>query len=220
MTSAQVSVQGREVEFWLEFGSNYSYLSVMRIQSLAAQYGVKVFWQPFLLGPIFQSFGWNNSPFVLQKEKGEYVWRDMARQCAKYGISWKMPSVFPRSGVLPLRIMLVGEGLPWTTEFARRVMLLNFAEDREINSRAEMSAILADLGQNAEQILGLAQGEPIKHRLRAQTEDAKARKIFGAPTFLVRGEMFWGNDRLEDALALAGPLVKCSPSGSKTGGRQ
>lgn len=203
MSSTQAPGKGREIECWFEFGSNYSYLSVMRIEALAAQSGVRVVWQPFLLGPIFQSFGWNNSPFVLQKEKGEYVWSDMARQCAKYGLPWKRPSVFPRLGILPLRIMLAGEGLPWVTEFARRVMLLNFALDREINSGPEMGAILADLGQNVEQILGLAQSEPIKNRLRAQTENARARKIFGAPTFLVRGELFWGNDRLEDALAMA-----------------
>ena len=68
-----------QIEFWFEFGRNYSYLSVMRIEDLASKYGVRVSWQPFLLGPIFQSFGWNNSPFVLQKEKGEYVWKDMTR---------------------------------------------------------------------------------------------------------------------------------------------
>lgn len=191
------------VEFWFEFASNYSYLSVMRIEDAAAKRGVKVVWQPFLLGPIFQSFGWNNSPFVLQKEKGEYVWKDMPRQCAKYGIPWKMPSQFPRLGVLPLRIMLVGEGAPWVGEFARRVMLLNFSLDREINSREEMRAILGELGQPADRILEQAQTEAVKQKLRQQTETAKQLKVFGAPTFFVNGEMFWGNDRLDDAIDFA-----------------
>ena len=80
-TTAQASPT---LEFWYEFGSNYSYLAVMRIDELARQHGVKIVWKPFLLGPIFKSFGWDNSPFVLQKEKGAYTWRDMARQCEKY----------------------------------------------------------------------------------------------------------------------------------------
>jgi 2-hydroxychromene-2-carboxylate isomerase len=175
----------------------------MRIEKLAQSYAVRVRWQPFLLGPIFQSFGWNNSPFVLQKEKGEYVWKDMARQCRKYGLLWTMPTQFPRLGVLPLRVMLVAEGEPWQSEFARMVMLLNFSHDRDINSKTEIGAILSELGVPSEQILAQAQTEPVKNRLRAQTEIARQRKIFGAPTFFVRGEMFWGNDRLEEALEFA-----------------
>lgn len=193
----------REIEFWFEFGSNYSYLSVMRIENLAREHGVSIRWQPFLLGPIFQSFGWNSSPFLMQKEKGEYVWRDMARQCKKYGIPWKIPSQFPRLCVVPLRVMLVGEGEPWVPEFARRIMLLNFHVDRDINAPDEVARVLNDLGQPAGDLLARAQSEPTKRRLREQTETAKARKIFGAPTFFVRGEMFWGNDRLDDALAFA-----------------
>src|ERR1700761_7159307 len=72
------------IEFWFEFGSNYSYLSAMRIESAAAARGVRVLWKPFLLGPIFKQLGWDTSPFVLQKEKGAYAFKDMERQCRKY----------------------------------------------------------------------------------------------------------------------------------------
>jgi 2-hydroxychromene-2-carboxylate isomerase len=202
-TDRAATGKSEEIEFWFEFGSNYSYLSVMRIEELAAKYGVRVNWQPFLLGPIFQSFGWNDSPFVLQKQKGEYVWKDMARQCKKYGIPWKIPTQFPRLGVLPLRVMLVGSGQAWIGEFAKRVMLLNFYLDRDINSQNEIANILTDLGQPIAEVLAHAQSDPIKNRLREQTQTAKDRKVFGAPTFFVRGEMFWGNDRLEDALEFA-----------------
>jgi 2-hydroxychromene-2-carboxylate isomerase len=193
------SLPSKGIEFWFDFGSNYSYLSVERVVSQR----IDVVWRPFLLGPIFQSFGWNNSPFVLQKEKGEYVWRDMARQCRKYGIPWQMPTEFPRLGVLPLRIMLVAEGQPWAGEFARRVMLRNFQLDQEIQSSQAMSSILIDLGLPAAEILATATSDAVKARLREQTETAKALKIFGAPTFFVGGEMFWGNDRLDDALRFA-----------------
>ena len=90
------------VEFWFEFGSNYSYPSVMRIEAAAARHGVKVAWKPFMLGPIFHELGMDNSPFVLQKEKGAYMWQDIARECRKYGLPWTRPSSFPRLGVLPL----------------------------------------------------------------------------------------------------------------------
>jgi len=193
----------KSIEFWFDFGSNYSYLSVMRV----VRNGIDVVWRPFLLGPIFQSFGWNNSPFVLQKEKGEYTWRDMARQCAKYGIPWRMPTEFPRLGVLPLRIMLVAEGQPWAGEFARRVMLRNFHLDQEIQSKDAMTSILFDLGLPAAEIIAAATSDATKARLREQTETAKTRKIFGAPTFFARGEMFWGNDRLDDALRYGSDLA-------------
>jgi 2-hydroxychromene-2-carboxylate isomerase len=193
-----------EIEFWFEFGSNYSYLSVMRIEQQARRHGVNVAWRPFLLGPIFRALGMDNSPFVLQKEKGAYVWRDMARQCQKYSLQWAQPTTFPRLGVLPLRIALLGAGQPWMAEFCRQVMVRNFVRDLDINEPDPMQQILLGLGLPAAELLSQAQSEPIKMRLREQTDEARARGIFGAPTFFVGTEMFWGNDRLDDALALAG----------------
>lgn len=193
----------REIEFWFEFGSNYSYISVMRIEDDAAKCGVKVVWQPFLLGPIFKSFGWDTSPFVLQKEKGEYTWKDMERQCHKYGIPWNKPSTFPRAAILPLRVALIGADQPWMGEYCKKIMQLNFVADQDINSKEAVGQVLEELGLPVEQILHDAQTEQNKFRLRQQTETAQDKGIFGAPMFFVRGEMFWGNDRLDDALAFA-----------------
>ena len=195
------------LEFWFEFASNYSYLSVMRIDSLAQDFGVRVIWKPFLLGPIFQSFGWNSSPFVLQKEKGVYVWQDMVRQCRKYDIPWKKPTAFPRNAVLPLRVALLGADQPWISMFNQRVMQLNFVEDREINDREAITALLHDMDLPADQLIAQALSDSNKLALRAQTEEARKRGIFGAPTFFAHGEMFWGNDRLEDALQFAAQRV-------------
>jgi 2-hydroxychromene-2-carboxylate isomerase len=192
-----------EIEFWFEFASNYSYLSVMRIEDAARQSGVRIVWKPFLLGPIFRDLGFETSPFVLQKEKGAYVWRDMARQCRKYGLGWVQPTTFPRLGVLPARIALLGAEQPWIGAFCRQVMELNFALDKDINQPDRMAGILTELGLPALDILNQAQAEPIKKLLREQTGAARARGVFGAPTFFVGTEMFWGNDRLEDALAFA-----------------
>jgi len=203
MTDLPASDPLREIEFWFEFGSNYSYLTVMRIEDEAQRRGVRVIWKPFLLGPIFRALGFETSPFVLQKEKGAYVWEDMARQCRKYGIRWTRPSVFPRLGVLPLRVVLVGINEPWIGEFSKRVMELNFVLDQDINQVEDVAPILVELGLSCSEIITQAQSEPIKNMLRQQTEQARLKGIFGAPTFFVGKEMFWGNDRLEDALLFA-----------------
>ncbi len=191
------------IEFWFDFGSNYSYLSMMRIRRLAAGAGVRVDLKPFLLGPIFKAQGWDTSPFVLQAAKGRYVWRDMERQCAKYGLRWRQPSVFPRNGLLAARVALFGECTEWVDAFYEQVMLANFAEDRDIGDEAVIRAILAGLGVDGGAIVAAAQGDACKAALRARTDAARSRGIFGAPTFFVGDEMFWGNDRLEDALLLA-----------------
>jgi 2-hydroxychromene-2-carboxylate isomerase len=191
------------IEFWFDFGSNYSYLSMMRIRRLAADAGVRVALKPFLLGPIFKAQGWETSPFVLQAAKGRYVWRDMERQCEKYGLRWRRPSVFPRSGLLAARVALQGEGAAWEFAFCEQVMQANFADDRDIGDEPVVRGILAGLGVDGGAIIAAAQGDACKAGLRARTAAAQARGIFGAPVFFVGDEMFWGNDRLEDALLLA-----------------
>jgi 2-hydroxychromene-2-carboxylate isomerase len=201
--SPVTSEPSSEIEFWFEYGSNYSYLSVMRIEDAARRCGVRLVWKPFLLGPIFRAMGMETSPFVLQKEKGAHVWRDMVRQCRRYGLGWTQPSTFPRLAVLPARIALVGAEQPWIGAFSREVMVLNFALDQDINQPEQLVPILTKLGLPAADILDRAQAEPIKARLREQTELARAKGIFGAPTFFVGTEMFWGNDRLDEALLFA-----------------
>jgi 2-hydroxychromene-2-carboxylate isomerase len=193
----------KELELWFEFGSNYSYLTVMRIEELVSHAGVRLIWSPFLLGPIFKSFGWESSPFVLQAAKGAYAWKDMERQCRKYGLKWKRPTKFPRRALLPMRVALLGASQPWIAEFCRQVMIQNFVADRDIDNADSVSEILTTLELPAQEIICEAEAEPNKRRLREQTLTAADRGVFGAPTFFVRGEMFWGNDRLEDAIELA-----------------
>jgi len=206
-----VTTDPSTIEFWFEFGSNYSYLSVMRIENAAREKAVPIIWKPFLLGPIFRAMGMANSPFVLQKEKGAYVWRDMERQCRKYGLQWRQPSTFPRLGVVPSRVALIGADQPWIGAFCRRVMELNFVLDQDINQTDRLAPILKELGLSGT-ILDQTQAEPMKQRLRDQTEQVRCRGIFGAPTFFVGTEMFWGNDRLDDALLFASDLVASGSS--------
>ena len=189
------------LEFWFEFASSYSYLSVMRIEPLARAAGVTLQWRPFLLGPVFLSLGWNDSPFNIYPPKGRYMWRDLARLASRYGLPLKVPSRFPRNGLLAARVALAGADEAWMPAFCRAVMRANFAEDREIAEVEVISAILASLELPVDTILARAESPENKQALRLQTERASELGLFGAPSFITPdGELFWGNDRLEDAL--------------------
>jgi 2-hydroxychromene-2-carboxylate isomerase len=192
-----------KIEFWFEFASTYSYPAAMRIEALAADRGVQVAWRPFLLGPIFQQQGWNDSPFNIYEAKGRYMWRDMARICDGMNIPLRKPTAFPRSGLLAARVVCAHSEQPWVPAFVRAVYSANFAEDAEISSPAVVERCLTSVGQDATAILAASQTPAAKDKLKAQTAEAMERGIFGAPSFVVAEEMFWGNDRLEDALAWA-----------------
>ena len=192
----------KAIEFWFDFASPYSYLAAERIEALCAKSELSVHWRPFLLGPIFRSFGWETSPFVLQKEKGAHMWIDMERQCRKYGLAWTRPSSFPRGGILASRVALLLERSGRAAPFCRAVMRQNFAQDRDIGDREVVAAALAEIGETG-QVIEAASRDEIKSALREETDLAKQKGIFGAPSFFVDDEMFWGNDRLEDAIARA-----------------
>ncbi|WP_313167689.1 2-hydroxychromene-2-carboxylate isomerase [Massilia oculi] len=191
------------IEFWFEFGSNYSYLSAMRIEQAARAARVPLLWRPFLLGPVFRELGWESSPFLVQREKGEYVWRDMARRAAKYGLPFRRPSVFPRRALLPMRVALLAAHEAWMGEYCRRIMRMAWAGDREIDDPAPVLEALAGLAPDPRALVARAGVDAAKAALREQTLDARRRGIFGAPSFIVDGELFWGDDRLDDALEAA-----------------
>jgi 2-hydroxychromene-2-carboxylate isomerase len=192
------------LEFWYEFGSTYSYPTAMRIEPMAEEAGVAVRWRPFLLGPIFKEYGWNDSRFNIYEAKGRYMWRDLTRICEGEGLPLKLPPVhFPQNGLKAARLALVGESEGWTPPFTRAVFMANYAEQRDISDDETLRAILAELGVDAEAALAEANALPVKDRLKQQTEEAAKRGIFGAPSFTIGDELFWGNDRLEVALEWA-----------------
>lgn len=191
----------KTLEFWFEFASSYSYLSMMRIEPLARDAGVTLTWRPFLLGPVFLSLGWNDSPFNIYPPKGRYMWRDLARLAERYELPLRVPSHFPRNGLLAARVALAGTDEAWMPDFCRAVMSANFAKDEDIAETAVIRRILEDLALPADDILKRAQGAENKLALRQQTKRAAEIGLFGAPSFITPdGELFWGNDRLEDAL--------------------
>ena len=192
------------LDFWFDFASTYSYPAAMRIGPLAAASGVSLRWRPFLLGPIFQDQGWETSPFNLYPAKGRYMWRDLERICGARKLPFAQPEQFPQNSVLAARVALVALAQDWGEDFCRAVYGAEFGAGRNIGEPAVIADILQGLGQDADAAIEQAQSDATKPLLRAQTEAARKLGIFGAPSFVTAdGELFWGNDRLEAALAWA-----------------
>ncbi|MHB8179161.1 MAG: DsbA family protein [Vulcanimicrobiaceae bacterium] len=189
------------LEFWFDFASTYSYIAAMRIEELCLQAGVAPAWKPFLLGPIFALQGWNDSPFNLNPRRGAYMWRDMERLAEKYGLPWQIPSVFPRRSTLAARVACSIADQPWCGPYIRSVFVANFGEDRDIGEERVVGAILDGLGKDSEEILRIALSPERKGVLRANTSRAIELGVFGAPNCIVDGELFWGEETLEDAIA-------------------
>lgn len=192
------------LDFWFEFASTYSYPAAMRIDALAEASRVTVRWRPFLLGPIFKDQGWTTSPFNLYPAKGRYMWRDLARTCDDLGLPFAQPQPFPQNTLLAARMALLGLAQDWGKDFCRAVYTAEFGGGRNIGEPAVIADILDGLKLDSRALLEQAQTDDTKSRLRAQNEQAAKLGIFGAPTFIAAdGELFWGNDRLEAALAWA-----------------
>ncbi|MEH3118718.1 MAG: 2-hydroxychromene-2-carboxylate isomerase [Methylorubrum populi] len=193
------------LEFWYDFASTYSYLSAMRIEALAEAAGVSLRWRPFLLGPIFAAQGWTNSPFTLYPVKGRNMWRDLDREAARLGLPpVTRPNPFPQNSLSAARVAVYGADHDWLVPFTRAVFATSFSRGGSIAEPAAVGRILDGLGLDGTQILKAASSEASKGRLKVAGEEARSRGIYGAPSFLTEdGELFWGNDRLEQALAWA-----------------
>ncbi len=188
------------IEFWYELASTYSYLSAMRIEVVAEAAGVEVLWKPFLLGPIFFAQGWNTSPFNIYPAKGRYMVREMERLTAARGLPFKMPSRFPQNSLLAARIAIIGHDEGWGIAFSKGVYARQFGEGAGISDADALGGILRGLGQDPARVIGLTGQAETKERLRQRNEEAQELGIFGAPSFLASGELYWGDDKLEQAL--------------------
>jgi len=194
----------RSIEFWYEFASTYSYPAAMCADENATRHGVRVRWQPFLLGPIFKDLGWTTSPFNLQPAKGVYMWRDVQRTCEDLGLAFHRPKPFPQNSLLAARVAL---GLPddgTRARFSRAVFAAQFAVGSQIAEPSIIAGILKTLDRDPDMEIEKAQGDAAKDDVRKQVARAVTLGIFGAPTFVTADqELFWGYDRLDAAMVWA-----------------
>jgi 2-hydroxychromene-2-carboxylate isomerase len=190
------------LDFWFDFASTYSYVAALRIEAACDRAGVELSYRPFLLGPIFtEQLGIRDSPFNVHPVRGRYMWRDLERLCEKYDLPWRRPSVFPRNSILAARVACCAGAA--VGPFVRAACKANFAEDRDIADPEVVRALVDGIGGDGSQALELAGSAEVKAQLRANTSEAQRLGIFGAPNFVTGGELFFGQDRLDDAVGWA-----------------
>lgn len=187
------------LDFYFYIGSTYTYLTVSRIEQVAARHGRAVRWRPFSVRDIM--IEQKNIPFREKPIKAAYMQRDIERRAARHGIPF---TTFPRYPVdneqLSTRTALVGVAEGWCPAFTRAVYEAWFLRHEPPGERAVLSGILTQLGLDAEATLARADSPENREAYRLETDKAKAMGIFGAPSFVAGGEIFWGDDRLEEAL--------------------
>lgn len=186
--------------FWFDFASTYAYLTACRIRAMGETAGVSIATRPMLLGPIFNAQGWATSPFNIYPAKGAYMVRDVTRTATARGNAFQMPDPFPANGLVAARIGMIAEAEGWGLAWTERVFQAEFAEGRDISELATLEDCLASVGQSSDVVLR-SQTDQNKLALRQQTQRAAERGIFGAPALITSdGELFWGDDRLQQAL--------------------
>ncbi|MAQ15702.1 MAG: disulfide bond formation protein DsbA [Sandaracinus sp.] len=192
------------VEFFFDTSSPYTYLASTQMAGLAERTGATVEWRPFLLGGLFQSIG-NQAPATLAA-RGRYMARDLQRWARRYGVPFNWPSRFPMN-TIPAQRMLVAlreaEGDAACASLAARLFTAYWVDDADLKDPAVLTAAATGAGFDGAALLERTQDPAVKEGLKAATAEAEQRGAFGAPTFYVGGEMFFGNDRLllvEDAL--------------------
>ena len=187
-------------EFWYEFASTYSYPAALRVGALAEARGVSLAWRPFLLGPIFAAQGWRDSPFNIYPAKGRYMWRDVERTCKAMGVPFQRPAPFPQPSLLAARVALALEGEA-RAAFSHQVYMAEFGRGLSIGDRATLASLLAACGVDPAATFERAESDANKAALKAECARAAEIGIVGAPSIVTAdGEVFWGNDRLEQAL--------------------
>lgn len=182
------------IEFFFDIASPYSYLASTQVDALAARVGVPVRWRPFLLGGVFRAVG--NQPPVALAARQPYLLKDLTRWAAHYGVPFDFPSFFPVNSLVPMRALA---GLPEAAVPAAAAALFeaHWALGRDPSDAAVLSELIG-----AEAVARASDGT-VKAALRETTDEAVQRGAFGAPTFFVGDEMFFGNDRLHFVEAAA-----------------
>jgi 2-hydroxychromene-2-carboxylate isomerase len=188
------------IDFWFTMGSTYSYLSVMRLVDLERSSGIRFNWRPFHLLVILQEM--KHVPFADKPAKSAYMWRDIERRAAMYGIPARLPVPYPaRQSITANLIATVGMRQGWGVDFVRAAYRRWFQLGQETGSEQNVSESLRDIGQEPQPVLALASKAETESALMTETDIARKLGIFGSPTFVIGRELFWGDDRLADAIS-------------------
>lgn len=191
-----------QIDFWFSIGSTYSYLTVSRLAAVAESTGTAFRWRPFNVRHVM--IEQNNIPFANKPEKTAYMRRDIERRASGYGLAPKLPAPYPIPGlVLANQVALLGAHERWVSDYVRATYRRWFEAGDPAGEEPNLSQSLTEIGKDPAAVLAAAQSAEIERALAVETHEAMARGVFGSPTFVVDGEVFWGDDRLDDAISWA-----------------
>ena len=188
------------IDFYFSIGSTYTYLTVTRILDVENKHQVKFNWKPFSVRAIMKEM--NNIPFPKEKmNKVNYMWRDIERRAERYGFFAKTPVPYPLSEFdLANQIAILGLEKDWGIDYIRLTYKKWFQEGKEPAIEPSISEVCNELKLNKDEISSEALKKEIQDKYEANTNSARENKIFGSPSFIVKNEVFWGDDRMEDAI--------------------
>ncbi len=187
-------------DFWFSIGSTYSFLTVHRIDAESMAAGIDVRWRPFSVRALMQEM--NNIPFAGKPAKEQYMWRDLQRRAERLGIALDVPVAYPLSHFdRANRIAIIASQEGWCESYVKAAYRYWMLEGMPAGDEPNLRACFEDLDQSYERVVELADTAEIDAAYRDATAAARALGIFGSPSFVVNGtELFWGDDRLEDAI--------------------
>ncbi|HET6346396.1 MAG TPA: DsbA family protein, partial [Myxococcota bacterium] len=185
------------LEFFYDFVSPYSYLAATQVEALAARHGATVRWRPMFLGGLLKSVGTEGVPlFSAPPPKQRYVVRDMGDWADYYHVPWRWPSTFPLKTLLPLRLALAVDA-SLIAPLSLALFRAYWQADRDISAPEVVMDVARQAGVSGALVKRVIDGDPAaKDALTANTAEAAQAGLFGAPSFRVRGHVFWGQDRL------------------------
>lgn len=186
----------KTLEFFFDLASPYSYLAATQLGALCQRTGARLQWKPMVLAAVFKAAG-NTMPATVIP-KARYMLTDLVRWARQYQVPFRMTSRFPVNALKPMRLIVAAEssGPGKSGELALALFRALWVEDRDITAPEEMRALCAEVGLPGDALLAAIETPEVKDRLRAYTDEAIARGVFGAPALVVGSELFWGNDRL------------------------
>lgn len=186
---------GREVEFFFDYGSPASYLAWTQLPGLAKRTGATVRHRPMLLGGVFKATG-NSAPGNVPA-KGAWMQQDLRRFAARYGVPFARNPHFPVNTLGLMRGAAAAQEDGLLDAYSAAVFPAMWVEGRNMGEPAVLAEVLAAAGIDAARLLARAAEDEVKQALKRTTDEAVGRGVFGAPTFFVGSEMFFGQDRLD-----------------------
>lgn len=182
----------KSVEFFFDYVSSYSYLADYRLSSFR---NIEIIYRPMLLGAVMQAT--NNKPPGTIPSKGNYIAKDLELWSQHYGIPFRMNSIFPQNTLKALRLAIVCQQENCFQMVHQALFEAMFVHNLDISDVDILKNLINQQQLNSDQLIEKLSENTIKDELKRNTNEAISRGAFGAPTFFINDEMFFGNDRLD-----------------------